>query len=73
MATDSLASRALAYCKKNPGVVALVVLFTAGGAVGGILLPFDGLSLARRIIGGAIAGFYFALFPLGFRLFECVE
>ena len=28
------------------------------------------LSTVRRVVGGAVAGFYFGLFPLGFRLFE---
>jgi hypothetical protein len=37
-------------------------------AVAGTLLPLGEFSMTRRVVGGAIAGFYFGLFPLGFRL-----
>jgi hypothetical protein len=58
------------FCRENPVTVVILVSFTLAGGVGGVLLPFEDLSLARRIIGGLIAGAYFGMLPLGKRLFE---
>jgi len=62
--------RVWTFCRENPGVTAFMLVSTVGGMVAGWLLPFDDLSLTRRLVGGAIAGFYFGLFPLGVRLFD---
>ena len=48
----------------------LLLVSTIAGGVAGALIPMGELSVARRCLGGAIAGFCFALFPLGFRLFD---
>ena len=61
---------AAAYCRDNPSTVVILGAATVGGAIGALYLPFEDLSTMRRLLGGAIAGFYFGLFPLGFRLFN---
>ena len=58
------------FCRENPVTVVVLVTFTLAGGVVGVYLPFEDLSLTRRIIGGVIAGAYFGMLPLGKRLFE---
>ena len=66
-----LRKKVLTFCREHPYMVGLLVCSTIAGAVGAAVLPIgESLPMARRVIGGAIAGFYFGLFPLGFRLFE---
>ncbi len=62
--------RALRLLRAHPGTTGLVVLSTVAGAAGAVWLLGDSYTLTQRIVGGAIAGFYFSLFPLGFRLFH---
>jgi hypothetical protein len=63
---------ALAFCREHPVLVGLLLLGGLGGAVGAVYLPIapDDMSLARRILGGALAGVLFAMCALGFRLFD---
>lgn len=61
--------RILHAAQEHPYTVGLIALGTVAGGVGGAFLPVDA-SLAARVLGGSIAGFYFALFPLGERLFD---
>ncbi len=58
------------FCKERPLLVAYVLVGAIAGA--GLTLWFDlGPSHpAGKIIGGAVAGGCFALFPMGERLFE---
>lgn len=63
-------ARAVVFTREHPYMVGLILTFTVAGAVFGAATPMGELSLVRRTIGGAVAGFYFGLFPLGFRLFE---
>mgnify|MGYP000201850406 CR=1 FL=1 len=61
--------RILQAARKHPVTFGLLVLGTLAGAIGGLYIPVD-THPALRALGGAIAGFYFALFPLGERLFD---
>jgi len=51
-------------------MVGLLIACTIGGAVFGAVVPMGELSVIRRVLGGAVAGFYFGLFPLGYRLLD---
>jgi hypothetical protein len=64
-----LVSRVARYARAHPVSLGLLALGVVLGAVGGLFLPIDAPP-ATRALGGAIAGFYFALFPLGERLFD---
>ena len=68
----SRSAAALAFCRERPVLVGLLLLGGLGGAVGAVYLPIapDDMSLARRVIGGGIAGMLFAVCALGFRLFD---
>jgi hypothetical protein len=71
--TERSRSRAAkAYCREHPILVGLLVLGGVGGAIGAVYLPIapDDMSLARRVLGGALAGVLFAICALGFRLFD---
>jgi hypothetical protein len=63
--------RARGYIRENPIAAAAVVLGAAAGAALAVHyeLPAD-LSPLGRALGGAIAGGWVGLFPLGFRLYE---
>ena len=58
------------WIRENPYTSGLVAAFTAAGVAGALWLPIGDFSLAQRIFGGAIAGFYFGLFPIGYRMFD---
>ena len=64
------AARPLLFAREHPYMVGLILAFTIAGAAFGAVTPMGELSLLRRVLGGAVAGFYFGLFPLGSRLFE---
>jgi hypothetical protein len=64
--------RAAAWCRRNPIVV---VVFVGGAAAGagltvGLEIGPAGMPVWKRALGGALAGAWFGMFPLGFRLFE---
>lgn len=63
-------SRAMKFVREHRYMVGLLMAGAVLGAIAGATIPMGDLSLVRRVLGGAVAGFYFALFPLGFRLFE---
>ena len=69
---ESRSATALVYCREHPVLVGLLLLGGVGGAVGAVYLPIapEDMSLARRVIGGGIAGVLFAICALGFRLFD---
>jgi len=59
------------FCRENPYTVLVFVIFVVAGGVAGAFLPLgESLSLARRILAGAFAGAFFAMFPVGARLFD---
>ncbi len=64
----SLVSRIVRLIWEHPYVVGLLFAGTLGGAGVSVILPMDDISMLRRVLGGAVAGFYFVLLPLGFRL-----
>jgi hypothetical protein len=68
----SRAAGAKAFCREHPVLVGLLVLGGVGGAIGAVYLPIapDDMSLARRALGGGLAGVLFAICALGFRLFD---
>ena len=63
---------ALRWCRRNPVAVAALVGGAAAGA--GLAVGFeigpDEMATWKRALGGALAGAWFGMFPLGFRLFE---
>jgi len=61
--------RATALARRHPITVGIVVLGALMGAVAGYWLPID-RSLPFRLVGGAIMGAWFALFPIGARLLQ---
>ena len=61
--------RLVAAIKRHPMTIGVLVLGAIGGALAAAWLPID-RPLPLRIVGGAIGGAYFALFPLGARLFQ---
>lgn len=66
--TSSL-RRLIATLKRHPVTIGVIAFGAIGGALAAVWLPID-RSLPIRIVGGAIGGAYFALFPLGARLFQ---
>ena len=59
------------YVRENPYSVLVVVVGAAVGAAGAVYFELPGdLSATGRALGGAIAGAWVGLFPLGFRLYE---
>ncbi len=69
-AKPALLRRAWLFTRRRPYLVLVILGSTLLGAGIGAAIPFGEFSTARRCFGGAIAGFYFSLFPLGFRLFD---
>jgi len=61
--------RLVSAAQRNPVTIGLAILGAIGGALAGIWLPID-KPLLVRVVGGAITGGYFALFPLGARLLQ---
>ena len=60
------------WCRRNPFVCAVVAGGTAVGAVSAVAFEIGPAEMAtwKRALGGALAGAWLAMFPLGFRLFE---
>jgi len=65
-------SRTLAWCRRNPFTCAVFVLGATAGAVSAVVFEIgpDEMATWKRALGGALAGAWLAMFPLGFRLFE---
>jgi len=65
-------SKLAAWCRRHP---LAVVVFVAGAAAGASLcvaleIGPAGMPVWKRALGGALAGAWFGMFPLGFRLFD---
>jgi hypothetical protein len=69
--TRELATLA-AWCRRNPFTCTVFALGTAAGAFCAVEFEIGPEDMAtwKRALGGAIAGAWLAMFPLGFRLFE---
>ena len=69
--SESFGSRLAHFARANPSALVVLVSFAHAGAVAGSLLSFgESIAAWKRILGGAICGLYFGLFPLGKRLFD---
>jgi hypothetical protein len=65
-------SRAFAWCRRNPFTCAVFAAGAAAGAISAVAFEIGPEEMAtwKRALGGALAGAWLAMFPLGFRLFE---
>jgi len=65
-------ARVWAWCRRNPFACAVFVLGSAAGAISAVAFEIGPEEMAtwKRALGGAFAGAWLAMFPLGFRLFE---
>ena len=61
-----------AWCRRNPFTCAVFLFGAAAGAVSAVAFEVGPAEMAawKRALGGAFAGAWLAMFPLGFRLFE---
>jgi hypothetical protein len=60
------------WCRRNPFTCAVFVIGATGGAACAVAFEVGPAEMAawKRALGGALAGAWLAMFPLGFRLFE---
>ena len=60
------------WCRRNPFTSVVFALGTAAGAICAVQFEVGPEDMAtwKRALGGAFAGAWLAMFPLGFRLFE---
>ena len=65
-------SAVLDWCRRNPFACAVFALGAAAGAGCAVKFEIGPAEMAtwKRALGGAFAGAWLAMFPLGFRLFE---
>jgi hypothetical protein len=65
-------TRLWSWCRRNPFTCAVFVLGATAGSVAAVWFEIGPEEMAtwKRALGGAIAGTWLAMFPLGFRLFE---
>jgi hypothetical protein len=65
-------ARAWRWCRGHPFTCAVFAIGTAAGAVSAVTFEIGPAEMAiwKRALGGALAGAWLAMFPLGFRLFE---
>jgi hypothetical protein len=65
-------TRFAAWCRRNPIPCAVFAIGTAAGAIAALRFEIGPAEMAtwKRALGGALAGAWLAMFPLGFRLFE---
>jgi len=65
-------ARVWAWCRRNPFTCAVFVFGSAAGAISAVAFEVGPEEMAtwKRALGGAFAGAWLAMFPLGFRLFE---
>ena len=68
----SLPGKVLRYTRENPVAILVLALGGVGGALAATMLDVlpDSIPVWRRAVGGALAGLFFALFPLGERLYR---
>jgi len=64
--------RLFVWCRHNPLACAVLLIGTAAGAIAAVHFEIGPAEMApwKRALGGALAGAWLAMFPLGFRLFE---
>jgi hypothetical protein len=62
--------RALDFARENPGTTAIMGIATLAGSITAWWFEIGDLSPTGRLLGGAFAGAWFGLFPLGVRLFD---
>ena len=68
--TASWFVRFLRMCRNNSLAVVCFSVGAVGGAVLANLLPVsDTMTPVQRALGGALCGAWFAMFPIGFRLY----
>ena len=62
----------VSWCRRNPFTSVVFALGTAAGAICAVQFEVGPEDMAtwKRALGGAFAGAWLAMFPLGFRLFE---
>ena len=65
-------ARFWAWCRRNPFTCAVFVLGATAGSVCAVVFEIgpEEMAIWKRALGGAFAGAWLAMFPLGFRLFE---
>ena len=65
-------STAFAWCRRNPFTCAVFVIGATAGAISAVSFELgpEEMAVWKRALGGALAGAWLAMFPLGFRLFE---
>ena len=65
-------STVFAWCRRNPFTCAVFAIGAAAGAISAVTFQLGPEEMAtwKRALGGALAGAWLAMFPLGFRLFE---
>jgi len=65
-------AKVLAWCRRNPFTCAVFAVGAAAGAACAVAFEVGPAEMAtwKRALGGAFAGAWLAMFPLGFRLFE---
>lgn len=68
----SRVSRLWRLCRRHPVASAVFLLGAIAGAGAAVWIPLgpEDMSPLARALGGALAGAWLAMFPLGFRLFE---
>ncbi len=61
-----------AWCRRHPVACAAFVIGTAAGSVSAVAFEIGPEEMAtwKRALGGAVAGAWLAMFPLGARLFD---
>ena len=61
-----------AWCREHPVTTIAFAVGTAAGAVSAVVFELGPEDMAtwKRALGGALAGAWLAMFPLGFRLFD---
>ena len=68
--SPSRSQRFLRMCCNNPLAVVCFVFGAVGGAALALTLPVsETMTPLQRALGGAFAGAWFAMFPIGFRLY----
>ena len=68
--SPSRTQRFLRMCRNNPLAALCFVLGGVGGATLALVLPVsETMTPLQRALGGAFTGAWFAMFPIGFRLY----
>jgi hypothetical protein len=70
--TTGKRARVWGWCREHPVTAIVFVAGTTAGAWSAVAFQLgpEELSTWKRALGGALAGAWLAMFPLGFRLFD---